>query len=166
MNDSWKTPEIRAIEKRFHAALHAAERSAAETRQLVEQKKTSQKTRDELKSQFEKYARSPDAPKPVRELHRKITRGDFTWDDVFAGRAGTAELREAAQSQLPQLEQIRERLEAGEHPKDISGEWSEGSRRNQSQDSWRERAAVSGKGGKDWTGPYGKGAPRRRDASP
>ncbi len=163
MSDSWKTFGIRETEEQLDKALREADRAAAETRQFIKENKRSQESREEFEKQFEKYARSPEAPKPVKELHRKFARGEFTWDDVLAGRAGTAEFHEAAQSQLPQLEQIREQLEADEQSKDSSGERSEGSRRNQSQDSWRERAAVSGKRSNNWTGPYGRGAPRRRD---
>lgn len=136
MSDSWKTPKIRAAEKRFDRAIRSAERQVAETKRVLQEDRWSKGSREELEQMFQEHARSRDAPEPLRRLYRQIAAGELTWNDVFTGRAGADELHAAAAPHLAALDDLRERLGAGETLEDILGQDARPFERDEVERRW------------------------------
>ena len=78
---------IEAVLEPLRAETDRVDRELASNRAFLDERRSSRvdaETRDLLS----RAADSPSAPESLRRLARQVAAGRFTWDDVFAGRAG------------------------------------------------------------------------------
>ncbi|MGV9297197.1 hypothetical protein [Amycolatopsis sp. NPDC003676] len=118
-DDSWKTPELREAE----AALDRTVRKSQQLLKDLEKIKLRPLPKTDTPERIEaikKAASRPDAPAQLRLVKRKVDAGEFTWEDVAAGRAfADPEVRALADEKLSEAKDILEELEEGQSPEEI-----------------------------------------------
>lgn len=113
-------PSIRELEEQLAQMVAQLEETIEQTQQQSFDS-APPISREELRA-VSRNAHSQDAPPELREMQRRIERGEFTWDDVLAGdmmndpgvRAGL----EAA-ANFDDLREVKDRVEAGEDVEDV-----------------------------------------------
>ncbi|WP_275291477.1 hypothetical protein [Amycolatopsis sp. La24] len=118
-DDSWKTPELREAE----AALDRTVRKSQQLLKDLEKIKLRPLPKTDTPERIEAIKRAasrPDAPAQLRLVKRKVEAGEFSWEDVAAGRAfADPEVRALADEKLSEAKDILEELEEGQSPEEI-----------------------------------------------
>lgn len=117
--DAWKTPEIREAES-------ALDRTVSKSRELLKNlekiklpplKKPDTPERIEA---LKNAASRPDAPPELRRIKQKVDAGEFSWQEVAAGKAfADPEVRELASARLGEAKEILDELEDGASPEQL-----------------------------------------------
>ncbi|MCP2165949.1 hypothetical protein [Goodfellowiella coeruleoviolacea] len=112
-DDSWKTPRIREAEAQLDASMGKARDLLKELEKIKLQPAPSAATEADIQ-QIQDAARKPDAPRELREMQKKVERGDLNWKDVLEGRAfDDPDVRATVEKQLGQMRAIYEQFEQG-----------------------------------------------------
>lgn len=112
-DDSWKTPLIREAEAELDASMGKARDLLKELDKIKLQPTPSEATEADIQ-QIQDAARKPDAPQELREMQKKVERGDLNWKDVLEGRAfDDPDVRATVEKQLGQMRSIYEQFEQG-----------------------------------------------------
>ncbi|SFQ43652.1 hypothetical protein [Amycolatopsis rubida] len=118
-DDSWKTPELREAE----AALDRTVRKSQQLLKDLEKIKLRPLPKTDTPERIEAIKRAasrPDAPAQLRLIKRKVDAGEYSWEDVAAGRAfADPEVRALADEKLSEAKDILEELEEGQRPEEI-----------------------------------------------
>ncbi|MBN9740612.1 hypothetical protein DMP23_05740 [Amycolatopsis sp. A1MSW2902] len=118
-DDSWKTPELREAE----AALDRTVRKSQQLLKDLEKIKLRPLPKTDTPERIEAIKRAasrPDAPAQLRLIKRKVDAGEYSWEDVAAGRAfADPEVRALADEKLSEAKDILEELEEGQSPEEI-----------------------------------------------
>lgn len=118
-DDSWKTPELREAE----AALDRTVRKSQQLLKDLEKIKLRPLPKTDTPERIEAIKRAasrPDAPAQLRLVKRKVEAGEFSWEDVAAGRAfADPEVRALADEKLSEAKDILEELQEGQSPEEV-----------------------------------------------
>lgn len=118
-NDSWKTPEIRAAEAQVDARATEARELAARL-QATPLPPLPPLDTAAIARQVEQAAGRRDAPEHLKALKRKVDAGEFSWEDVVAGRAAAdPDVQAAQQANVNQMRQAFQMLQEGMSAEDI-----------------------------------------------
>jgi hypothetical protein len=116
--DTWRTAAVERAEARLAEVEVQASAAIAKARSLrIPQ--TPPLSEDDLR-RIEEAARSRDASRELRELQRRIDRGEFTWRDVADGRQmHDPGVRAALGANLDQMARVYHQFEEGYHLDDV-----------------------------------------------
>jgi hypothetical protein len=106
-------PSIRALEEQLQMA---ADELDATIQQVQQQSfdRGPHVTEEDLRD-LSRYAHSREAPQELRDLQRRIERGEFTWEEVLSGEVMHDEgVRAALSANLDDLRDAWVRIEEGE----------------------------------------------------
>ena len=70
-------------------------------------------------AEFERFAKSAKAPKELKDLQQRVERGDFSWQDVAAGRVDDPSVQQGLAAGIPDLRRAYTAIQEGEDVDDI-----------------------------------------------
>ncbi|WP_053731882.1 hypothetical protein [Nocardia sp. NRRL S-836] len=107
---------LQALVDEFDATAAAAEKTGREAAQF--QPRSRGVTEQDLAA-IERYARSGKAPKEFKELQQRIDSGEFSWQDVAAGRVMDEGVQKALATGVPDLRRAYTAIQEGQDLDDI-----------------------------------------------
>lgn len=107
---------LQALVAEFDATAEAAEKTGEEASRF--EPRSRGVTEQDLAA-IERYARSADAPKEFKDLQQRIDSGEFSWQDVAAGRAMDEGVQKALATGVPDLQRAYTAIQEGQDIDDI-----------------------------------------------
>lgn len=83
--NAWQTPQLREALAQLEEAEVGLDQTVANARELSRNTSQGGLSADDIR-QIEQHARSSAAPQELRELQKRIDRGDLSWNDISSGR--------------------------------------------------------------------------------
>lgn len=107
---------LQALVDDFDAKTASAEQTGREAAQF--QPRSRGVTEQDLAA-IERYARSGNAPKEFKELQQRIDSGEFSWQDIAAGRVMDDGVQKALATGVPDLQRAYTAIQEGHDIADI-----------------------------------------------
>ncbi len=107
---------LQALVDQFDATTASVEKTGREAAQF--QPRSRGVTEQDLAA-IERYARSGNAPKEFKELQQRIDSGEFSWQDVAAGRVMDEGVQKALATGVPDLQRAYTAIQEGQDIDDI-----------------------------------------------
>lgn len=113
VDDSWKTPALREAQAQLAAAVERGQAAVERARQVAATVKPPRISDDDI-AQIDRAARGKDAPPELRELARRVERGELTWRQIVDGHAmSDPGVQAAMRANLTRLGQVYRKFEDG-----------------------------------------------------
>ncbi|HEY8373213.1 MAG TPA: hypothetical protein VIL00_10755 [Pseudonocardiaceae bacterium] len=111
MTSPYDNPQLRELAASLDRSLAELDRVATEASRF--QPRSRSLSPEDL-AEMERYARSGNAPKELRELQQRIDAGELSWQDVASGRvANDPQVQRALSSGLPDLTRAYQMIQEG-----------------------------------------------------
>lgn len=107
---------LQALVDEFDATTDSVEKTGREAAQF--QPRSRGVTEQDL-AEIERYARSGNAPKEFKELQQRIDSGEFSWQDIAAGRVMDEGVQKALETGVPDLRRAYTAIQEGQDIDDI-----------------------------------------------
>ena len=107
---------LQALVDQFDATTAAVEKTGREAAQF--QPRSRGVTEQDLAA-IERYAKSPNAPKEFKDLQQRIDSGEFSWQDIAAGRVMDEGVQKALATGVPDLQRAYTAIQEGQDIDDI-----------------------------------------------
>ncbi len=107
---------LQALVDDFDAKTASAEKTGREAAQF--QPRSRGVTEQDL-AEIERYARSGKASKEFKELQQRIDSGEFSWQDIAAGRVMDEGVQKALETGVPDLQRAYTAIQEGQDIDDI-----------------------------------------------
>ncbi|MFS8098321.1 hypothetical protein LFM09_14395 [Lentzea alba] len=108
--------QLQALIERVDTAVGNVDKTATEAGQV--QPRSRGMSEQDFR-EFERFAKGPNAPKELKELQQRVDRGDFSWEDVAAGRVNDPSVQQGLAAGIPDLRRAYVAIQEGEDVDDI-----------------------------------------------